>query len=106
MLDFYRFILTLSGLKLKKANVTFIHGISLFFFSQWENARKQLPHNVRVAEMSMNDSWFRDSGPTVKFFFHITRLLITNFVYHILLTDFPCLLYSLLFVMGNQVQGK
>ncbi|GKD77029.1 agmatine deiminase [Tanacetum coccineum] len=32
--------------------------------SQWANARKLLPHNVRVAEMSMNDSWFRDSGPT------------------------------------------
>ncbi|KAI3777493.1 hypothetical protein L1987_47293 [Smallanthus sonchifolius] len=32
--------------------------------SQWANARKQLPHNVRVAEMSMNDSWFRDTGPT------------------------------------------
>ncbi|KAD2805942.1 hypothetical protein E3N88_39319 [Mikania micrantha] len=32
--------------------------------SQWENARKQLPHNVRVVEMSMNDSWFRDTGPT------------------------------------------
>lgn len=32
--------------------------------SQWANARDQLPHNVRVVEMSMNDSWFRDSGPT------------------------------------------
>lgn len=32
---------------------------------QWENARKQLPSNVRVVEMSMDDSWFRDSGPTV-----------------------------------------
>ncbi|GKB26938.1 agmatine deiminase [Tanacetum coccineum] len=32
--------------------------------SQWANARKLLPHNVRVAEISMNDSWFRDSGPT------------------------------------------
>ncbi|XP_052180488.1 agmatine deiminase [Diospyros lotus] len=32
--------------------------------SQWANARSQLPQNVRVIEMSMNDSWFRDTGPT------------------------------------------
>lgn len=32
---------------------------------QWANARSQLPSNVRVVEMSMNDSWFRDTGPTV-----------------------------------------
>lgn len=32
--------------------------------SQWESARSQLPPNVRVLEMSMNDAWFRDSGPT------------------------------------------
>lgn len=32
--------------------------------SQWENARRLLPANVRVAEMSLNDSWFRDTGPT------------------------------------------
>ncbi|KAL9239436.1 hypothetical protein vseg_013759 [Gypsophila vaccaria] len=32
--------------------------------AQWENARSQLPPNIRVVEMSMNDSWFRDSGPT------------------------------------------
>ncbi|PSS08324.1 Agmatine deiminase [Actinidia chinensis var. chinensis] len=31
---------------------------------QWVNARCQLPQNIRVIEMSMNDSWFRDSGPT------------------------------------------
>ncbi|MCO5596530.1 hypothetical protein L7F22_050595 [Adiantum nelumboides] len=31
---------------------------------QWQNARNQLPLNVRVVEMSMNDSWFRDIGPT------------------------------------------
>lgn len=31
---------------------------------QWDNARRQLPHHIRVVEMSMNDSWFRDSGPT------------------------------------------
>lgn len=32
--------------------------------SQWEAARSQLPPNVRVLEMSMNDAWFRDTGPT------------------------------------------
>lgn len=32
--------------------------------AQWANARDQLPPNIRVVEMSMNDSWFRDSGPT------------------------------------------
>ncbi|XP_020228489.1 agmatine deiminase [Cajanus cajan] len=32
--------------------------------AQWENARSQLPEHVRVVEMSMNDSWFRDTGPT------------------------------------------
>ncbi|CAJ1944282.1 unnamed protein product [Sphenostylis stenocarpa] len=31
---------------------------------QWENARSQLPEHIRVVEMSMNDSWFRDTGPT------------------------------------------
>ncbi|KAG7944374.1 hypothetical protein I3843_15G097800 [Carya illinoinensis] len=32
--------------------------------AQWVNARNQLPENIRVVEMSMNDSWFRDTGPT------------------------------------------
>uniref|UniRef100_A0A7N0V8H4 Uncharacterized protein n=1 Tax=Kalanchoe fedtschenkoi TaxID=63787 RepID=A0A7N0V8H4_KALFE len=32
---------------------------------QWANARSQLPPHIRVIEMSMNDSWFRDTGPTV-----------------------------------------
>ncbi|KAK9748179.1 hypothetical protein RND81_02G041400 [Saponaria officinalis] len=32
--------------------------------AQWENARSQLPLNIRVVEMSMDDSWFRDTGPT------------------------------------------
>ncbi|OMO60903.1 Peptidyl-arginine deiminase, Porphyromonas-type [Corchorus capsularis] len=32
--------------------------------AQWTNARSQLPPNIRVVEMSMNDSWFRDTGPT------------------------------------------
>lgn len=31
---------------------------------QWTNARSQLPPRVRVIEMSMNDAWFRDTGPT------------------------------------------
>ncbi|KAL2620209.1 hypothetical protein R1flu_000414 [Riccia fluitans] len=31
---------------------------------QWKNARKLLPPEVRVLEMSMNDAWFRDIGPT------------------------------------------
>ncbi|KAL6559485.1 hypothetical protein OROGR_004602 [Orobanche gracilis] len=32
--------------------------------AQWSNARRQFPEHVRVVEMSMNDSWFRDTGPT------------------------------------------
>ncbi|KAF6166320.1 hypothetical protein GIB67_015866 [Kingdonia uniflora] len=32
--------------------------------AQWDNARSQIPQNIRVVEMSMNDCWFRDSGPT------------------------------------------
>ncbi|CAM8981805.1 unnamed protein product [Rhodiola kirilowii] len=32
---------------------------------QWANARSQLPAHIRVIEMSMNDSWFRDTGPTI-----------------------------------------
>ncbi|KAF8037496.1 hypothetical protein BT93_B0404 [Corymbia citriodora subsp. variegata] len=36
--------------------------------AQWENARKMLSDTtrfrIRVIEMSMNDSWFRDTGPT------------------------------------------
>ncbi|PIN06955.1 Agmatine deiminase [Handroanthus impetiginosus] len=31
---------------------------------QWNNARSLLPKHIRVVEMSMNDSWFRDTGPT------------------------------------------
>jgi agmatine deiminase len=31
---------------------------------QFENARAMLPDNVRVVEMSNNDSWMRDIGPT------------------------------------------
>ncbi|XP_042012519.1 agmatine deiminase-like isoform X4 [Salvia splendens] len=32
---------------------------------QWKNARGHLPEHIRVVEMSMNDSWLRDFGPTV-----------------------------------------
>eukprot|EP00897_Mesotaenium_endlicherianum_P006356 jgi/Mesen1/5749/ME000292S04831 len=32
--------------------------------AQWENAREMLPPHVRVVEMSQNDSWLRDTGPT------------------------------------------
>lgn len=32
--------------------------------SQYENARNMLSDNIRVAEISNNDSWVRDSGPT------------------------------------------
>ncbi|PIA57541.1 hypothetical protein AQUCO_00600330v1 [Aquilegia coerulea] len=32
--------------------------------AQWDNARSQMPPHIRVVEMSMNDSWFRDTGPT------------------------------------------
>lgn len=32
--------------------------------AQFENARFQLDSAVRVVEMSMNDAWFRDTGPT------------------------------------------
>lgn len=32
--------------------------------SQYANARAMLPRNVRVVEMSANDAWIRDTGPT------------------------------------------
>lgn len=31
---------------------------------QYENARTRLPNNIRVVEMTSNDSWMRDCGPT------------------------------------------
>lgn len=31
---------------------------------QFENARALLPHNIRVIEISSNDAWMRDIGPT------------------------------------------
>jgi agmatine deiminase len=33
--------------------------------SQWENARSALPRAVRVVEISSDDAWMRDVGPTV-----------------------------------------
>jgi agmatine deiminase len=33
-------------------------------YAQWANARARLPGEVRVLEMSTNDSWVRDCGPT------------------------------------------
>ena len=32
--------------------------------SQYQNARNMLPDNIRVIEVSNNDSWMRDCGPT------------------------------------------
>lgn len=32
--------------------------------AQYDNARNMLPDNIRVVEISNNDSWVRDSGPT------------------------------------------
>ncbi|MCM2131265.1 agmatine deiminase [Larsenimonas rhizosphaerae] len=32
--------------------------------SQYENARHQLPAHIRVVELSSNDAWMRDVGPT------------------------------------------
>lgn len=32
--------------------------------SQYENAKNRLPETVRVVEISNNDAWIRDSGPT------------------------------------------
>jgi agmatine deiminase len=31
---------------------------------QYDNARGRLPENIRIVEMSTNDSWMRDIGPT------------------------------------------
>jgi agmatine deiminase len=32
--------------------------------AQFENARSRLPHQIRVVELSANDAWMRDCGPT------------------------------------------
>ena len=31
---------------------------------QYQNARRMLPHSVRVVELTANDAWMRDCGPT------------------------------------------
>ncbi|HEX5394027.1 MAG TPA: agmatine deiminase [Rhodocyclaceae bacterium] len=31
---------------------------------QWENARRMLPPEIRLVELSSNDAWVRDTGPT------------------------------------------
>lgn len=33
-------------------------------YNQYENARQQLPADIRLVEMTTNDSWMRDMGPT------------------------------------------
>lgn len=38
--------------------------IMLVSNAQYDNARKMLPENIRVVEMSTNDSWARDYAPT------------------------------------------
>ncbi|KAK1383006.1 hypothetical protein POM88_020741 [Heracleum sosnowskyi] len=42
---------------------------------------RQLPHSVSVIEMSMNDSWFRDSGPT--FFVNKSKSSPGNTIYKV-----------------------
>ncbi|MCR4892354.1 MAG: agmatine deiminase family protein [Lachnospiraceae bacterium] len=32
--------------------------------AQYANARSRLPDNIRVVEMSSDDAWVRDTGPT------------------------------------------
>jgi agmatine deiminase len=32
--------------------------------AQWENARQMLPPGIRLIELSSNDAWVRDTGPT------------------------------------------
>lgn len=32
--------------------------------AQWENARQMLPADIRLVELSSNDAWVRDTGPT------------------------------------------
>jgi agmatine deiminase len=32
---------------------------------QWQEARTALPDHVRVVEMTIDDSWLRDTAPTV-----------------------------------------
>ncbi|PQQ08416.1 hypothetical protein Pyn_20900 [Prunus yedoensis var. nudiflora] len=54
--------------KVASAISKFEHVIVCASAAQWANARSQLPENIKVIEMSLNDSWFRDTGQTVSFF--------------------------------------
>jgi len=61
----------LGGKYARKAFVEVASAISVFekvtmcvSAGQYENARNMLPECIRVVEMSNNDSWARDSGPT------------------------------------------
>ncbi|BFG31027.1 hypothetical protein CerSpe_173010 [Prunus speciosa] len=54
--------------KVASAISKFEHVIVCSSAAQWANARSQLLENIRVIEMSLNDSWFRDTGPTMSFF--------------------------------------
>jgi hypothetical protein len=40
--------------------------VGSFFCLQWMEARAALPDSIRVLEMTIDDSWLRDSGPTVR----------------------------------------
>ena len=42
---------------------------------QMEVARAKVPHQTEVLCMFQNDSWFRDSGPTVRMTRHMHFLL-------------------------------
>lgn len=33
---------------------------------QWQEAREALPDSIRVVEMTIDDSWLRDTAPTVR----------------------------------------
>lgn len=40
-------------------------GPEMYAASQWQEARAALPDHVRVIEATIDDSWLRDTGPTV-----------------------------------------
>lgn len=42
----------------------------LFKLLQWQEARDALPNSIRVLEMMHDDSWLRDTAPTVGTFLH------------------------------------
>lgn len=39
--------------------------VTVTLLLQWQEAREALPDSVRVIEATIDDSWLRDSGPTV-----------------------------------------